>query len=151
MLTRSTPSQAGRVDGWPNDQIYQHDCSRKSHQIFVGRLGQREGGGELWWVVDVKLFSLLLVIYYTGVSSLQSKACFSWTGTPTPRRHCWRVSWAFWSSWSSAPPRLDLAGQGNHFTVKEQKQQREDRVARNNGGSDWESHGLELCAVFGRN
>lgn len=44
------------------------------------------------------------------------------------RRQCGGVSWALWASWSSTPPRLDLAGQGKHFIVKEQKQQRMDKV-----------------------
>ncbi len=83
------------------------------------------------------MLSLLPRIYYTGASSLQSMACSSRLAHP-PRRHCGRVavSWAFWASWSTAPPRLDLAGQGKHFSVKEQKQQRMDWGGRSNGDSN---------------
>lgn len=87
-------------------------------------------------MVDVKKnFSLLPRIYYTGASSLQSKACSPRLAHP-PRRHCGRVSWAFWASWSSTPPRLDLAGQGKHLAVKEQKQQRMDLGGPSNGDSN---------------
>lgn len=100
--------------------------------MFVGLfLGVGVGG---LWVVDVKVFSLLPRIYYTGASSLQSTAGSPGLAHP-PRRHCGGVGWAFWASWSSAPPRLDLAGQGKHFSVKEQKQQRMDRGGRSEGDS----------------
>lgn len=116
--------------------MYEDIVSRgKSHQMFVGLIWVSGRGGRDWWVVDVKMFSLLPRIYYTGASSHQSTACSPRLAHP-PRRHCGRVSWAFWASWSSAPPRLDLAGQGKHFSVKEQKQQRMDRGGRSNGDAN---------------
>ncbi|TKS80281.1 Dehydrogenase/reductase SDR family member 1 [Collichthys lucidus] len=51
-----------------------------------------------------------------------------------------------------APPRLDLAGQGKHFSVKEQKQQRMDRGGRSNGVSTSALNltDCEISAIHGR-
>lgn len=85
-----------------------------------------------------KNVGLPLRINYTGASFVQSEACYPCLARPH-RRHRAGVSRAFWASWCSTPPRLDLAGQWKHLAVKEQKQQRMDRGGGPSNG-DFISH-----------
>lgn len=81
--------------------------------ISDGLFGEEGGSVGIW---RRRMPGLPLRINYTGASCVQSDACFASLARP-PRRHGAGVGRAFWASWCSTPPRLDLAGQWKHLAV----------------------------------